>query len=299
MIKRGWINPEPLLDIVALKQSIQKLRAGAAYRNALLLALVNEFVQTASNVRFGPELYCGKRKAHVDVVGSFTAKVDSMCSDLKKIEGIALGTARILRGDSRALSPRWVQPPSGGFDAVICSPPYPTEHDYTRNGRLELALLEAVVDRDSLQGIKRQMIRSHTKGIYINDADSGVVSAYERVESLAARVDKKAESKKYGFARLYGRVVREYFGGMAKHFQSLLPHLRPEAKCAYIVGDQASYFGIRVQTAEILAEIAAASGYKILGIRRWRQRWATSSRRYLNENILLLQVGQDGGRSDG
>lgn len=299
MIKRGWINPTPLLDIITLKQTIQESRVDTSYRNALLLAVTSELVQTASNVKFGPELYCGKKKRHMDVVGSFAKRVKGMCSDLEMIRGVAQAWVKILQGDARVLSRESLKPPRRGFGAVISSPPYPTEHDYTRNSRLELALLEAVVDRDSLRRIKKQMIRSHTKGIYSTDADSEAVCEQQRVNSLASRVDEKAAKKSYGFARLYGRVVKEYFGGMAKHFESLLPYLAPDARCAYIVGDQASYFGVHVPTAEILADIAASSGYTVIGIRRWRRRWATTSRRYLNENILFLRKRPTGGDNHG
>jgi len=77
------------------------------------------------------------------------------------------------------------------------------------------------------------MIRSHTKGIYVKDADSGVESAYDRVESLAARVDKKAATKNYGFARCMDALL----GSTSEAWPSIFnPFAAPSARgemCIY------------------------------------------------------------------
>ena len=78
------------------------------------------------------------------------------------------------------------------FSALICSPPYPTEHDYTRNCRLELALLGFVIDRATLRKIKFDMIRSHTKGIYATDKDSMQVLGNAEIQSLVNRIRQKS-----------------------------------------------------------------------------------------------------------
>ena len=104
-----------------------------------------------------------------------------------------------------------------------------------------------------------------------------------------ARIDHRAKKKKYGFARLYGRVTKEYFGGMKAHFATVLPMLKAGARCAYVVGDQCSYFRVRIRTAEILAELAKDVGFEVDEIRVWRRRWVTTTQKYLPEHILILQ----------
>ena len=172
---------------------------------------------------------------------------------------------------------------------VICSPPYPTEHDYTRNSRLELAFLEQVADRETLQEIKRNMIRSHTKGIYTNDTDSEVVSGNDALARLAKKIDRKAATKTYGFARLYSKVATEYFGGMKRHLKSVSSMLTPNATLAYVVGDQSSYLQVPIETAKILGSIAEEVGYTLIEIRHWRDRQSSVTSKTIRENILILR----------
>ena len=136
MIERGWISPEPLRKAIAVKECIRSLRTTHLYKDALMLALLSEVVDSASNVKFGPELYCGPAKVDSDVVEGFSRRVRATAKDLDAVSRLAHGTAQVLLGDSREcheLLERFAPRP---YDAVICSPPYPAEHDYTRNSRL-------------------------------------------------------------------------------------------------------------------------------------------------------------------
>jgi hypothetical protein len=76
--------------------------------------------------------------------------------------------------------------------------------------------------------------------------------------------------KTSGFERLYHRVTRLYFGGMYRHFSSLLPRLRPGAR--------------------LLADVAIKAGYyEVEGIELWRTRRATMTGQELEENVLILR----------
>jgi hypothetical protein len=154
---------------------------------------------------------------------------------------------------------------------------------------LELSFLNFVWNRASLRQVKKQMIRSHTKGIYEEDNDSEEVCAFASIKRLAARIDRKAKLKEYGFARLYSTVVREYFGGMSRHFKCIKKLLAPGGTAAYVVGDQASYFQVPVRTAKVLSEVAESQGLQVIEIREWRKRFSTTSGKYLSENILILR----------
>jgi hypothetical protein len=289
MLDRGWISPAPLVQCLAIKQCISELRAGASYKSALLLALIAEVVDGASNVKFGPELYCGPPRSEIDVLAGFIDRVETIAFDLRTVRKLQRhGKARVLRGDARqceALLPKTL----AKFAAVICSPPYPAEHDYTRNARLELSFLEAVTDRETLRNIKRRMIRSHTKGIYATDQDALLVKKHSAIQKLVAELDQATSGKTYGFARLYSKVVQEYFGGMKRHLLSVRRSIRPRAKCAYIVGDQGSYLGVHIPTAKILSSIAEASHFQVTDVRKWRTRWASISGRQIDEHIVLLE----------
>jgi hypothetical protein len=217
MLDRGWISPLPLTECLAIKQCISGLRTSVHYKQALLLALLAEVIDGASNVKFGPELYCGPPRQEADVLGGFAGRVETMAFDLRTVRKLKTrGKATVLHGDARKCATLLPQS-SRLFAAVICSPPYPTEHDYTRNARLELSFLEAVTDLETLRDIKRLMIRSHTKGIYKTDKDATLVKEHPAIQKLVAELDRVTSTKTYGFARLYSRVVQEYFGGMKRH----------------------------------------------------------------------------------
>jgi SAM-dependent methyltransferase len=290
---RRWVSLKPVRKIVALRRSIRGIRAPQAYKDVLMLALAAETVHGSSNVRFGPELCCKEPRLDSAVFLKFQSRVRKMCNDLILVNGTKYGAAFVLQGDSRNCGSFMAR--GKKFAALISSPPYPTEHDYTRNSRLELALLGYVKDLDSLRAIKKQMIRSHTKGIYANDADSALVKDHQGIQKLVAEIDKRALAKTHGFARLYSRVLCEYFGGLKRHFTSVLPLMMPGAMCAYVVGDQSSYLQVRIPTAKLLAEIAVDCGFEHVETRRWRSRWSTTMSRNIVENILLLRApGKNG-----
>ena len=163
MLKRGWISGRPLRKAITIKRAIKAIEATSRYRDALTLCLLTEVVYGASNVKFGPEIYCADRKVDFDVVGDFSRRVLQMADDLEAVSDHRRARATVLRGDARACGKALSRYQK--FNACICSPPYPTEHDYTRNTRLELAFLESVTDIDSLRAIKTAMIRSHSKNI--------------------------------------------------------------------------------------------------------------------------------------
>ena len=75
---------------------------------------------------------------------------------------------------------------------------------------------------------------------------------------------------------------------MHLHLKSLKPFLKKDAKLAYVVGDQASFFQIHIPTADILAIIAERLGYKVLDIELFRTRLSTTTKKYMSENVLIL-----------
>jgi hypothetical protein len=288
MIDRGWISPLPLSKALTVKQCILALDVPQAYKDILMLGLIAEVVFSASNVKFGPELYCGPVKLDVDVFGGFVRRIERIAADLTIASGLQVQPAEVYAGDAR-VSTVFEECGATPFASVICSPPYPTEHDYTRNSRLELAFLEGVSDVKTLQVIKRQMIRSHTKCIYKGDVEAELVKNNQAIQHIVEQLQEKAAGKSDGFARYYPRVVEEYFGGMKRHLQTVSQYLIPGGISAYVVGDQSSYSQIYIPTAEILGALAEESGFEIVEIEHWRKRWSTSTAKDVDENILFLR----------
>ena len=76
---------------------------------------------------------------------------------------------------------------------------------------------------------------------------------------------------------------------MARHFAELRDILRPGAKLAYVVGDQASYLQVMIRTGELLADIAQSLGYELVRIDLFRTRLATATKEQLREEVVVLQ----------
>ena len=291
MLDRGWISKKPLRKALALKEAINLCR-DVASRDALLLALLADLPTNIGNMRFGPQIYVGAIKQDVDPLIYFSSRVAAICADLEEEGRESFEPTTAIVGDSRNLKPtlkKHYGENIPAIDFVICSPPYPTEHDYTRHTRLELAFLDKVESRIGLQSIKRTMIRSHTKGIYKGDVDPFRVKNLRSVEDLASRVQLAVAGKISGFEKLYPTVVRSYFGGMKCHFGSLFRLMRSGGKAAYVVGDQAAYLRVPIRTAALLGETAESAGFRVREIKLWRRRWASAISEYLDENILILE----------
>jgi DNA modification methylase len=190
--------------------------------------------------------------------------------------------------DARALG-EVLSPAS--IDVVITSPPYPNEKDYTRTTRLESVLLSFVEDKAQLRRLKQGLIRSNTRGVYRNDDDDGWVVDHPEIQRIAAAIEARRIElgKTSGFERMYARVTKLYFGGMARHLADLRNILRPGARLAYVVGDQASYLRVMIRTGQILADLAASLGYEVVGIDLFRTRVATATREQLREEVVVLK----------
>jgi hypothetical protein len=296
LIPKGFISPKPLLRVLALRFAVKSLADEQPLRDFMLLALATVIVSTAGNLGFGPEVYRRKAKNDADVLRAFAALVAQMIADLKDLTAKLsppFPEARISRDDARTLSSLDQTRPVA---AVVTSPPYPNEKDYTRSTRLESVLLGLLRTKAELRELKEGLLRSNTRNVFKADDDDRYLADLPSVTRVARAIeDKRIElGKTSGFERQYHRVTSLYFGGMFRHLKSLYPFLLPGARCAYVVGDQMSFFRIHIKTAELLADVALKAGYEVEGIELWRTRRATATGADLEENVLILRRPEKG-----
>jgi hypothetical protein len=279
------ISPIPLHKTLVLRDAIA---AAPRYQNHLRLALARALVSTISNLHFGPEVGVGPPKQDSPVVSAWLGRVVQMAHDLRTLKKVRDGRVTLHHSDSRALKPLLG---AESVDAVITSPPYPNEKDYTRTTRLETVLLGFISDKHALRGLKKTMVRSNTRGVYKLDDDHQWVAEIEEISRIADEIETRriAMGKTSGFERLYARVTKLYFGGMARHLADLRPALRTGAMLGYVVGDQASYLRVMIRTGQILASIAERLGYEVVSIDLFRTRLATATREQLREEVVVLR----------
>lgn len=288
LILKNSISPLPLHKILVLQDCLNSNRDDR-FRAHELLALAKISVYSASNLHFGPEVGVSKKlKQDASIIRSWYEEVERIAADLRAMRARSGANATIHRTDAREIG-AVLLPKS--VDAVITSPPYPNEKDYTRTTRLESVLLGFLNDKKELRELKRTLLRSNTRTVYQGDEDDRWIADHSEVQRLAAEIEAKRVElgKTSGFERLYGRVVKLYFGGMARHFEQLQGVLRPGARLAYVVGDQASFFRIMIRTGTILADIAERQGYEVERIDLFRTRRATATRQELREEVVVLR----------
>ena len=280
------ISPLPLHKTLVLRDEIVREWC-ETYSDHEMLALASAIVGDVSNLKFGPEVGVGKIKQDTSVVSAWLRRIEKIASDLMVLPN-GVVSSQVNVGDSRQVD-GILEPES--VDSVITSPPYPNEKDYTRTVRIESVILGFFEDRADLRSTKQHLLRSNSRTVYKADNDDNWLPGDSRVHELAERIESRRIElgKTSGFEKQYSRVVRLYFGGMARHLESLSKVLKPGAKLAYVVGDQASFFRIMIRTGQLLAEIAEEVGYEVEGIDLFRTRLATATGQQLREEVVRLR----------
>ncbi|MGD1001607.1 MAG: DNA methyltransferase [Candidatus Brocadiia bacterium] len=287
LLLSGSISPMPLHKTLVLLETLQEHR-DERFDDYERLALAKALVQTIGNLHFGPEVGVGPAKPDARVVSSWLEGVNAIANDLRELARLERTPATVHNADSRQIADL-LQPES--VDAVITSPPYPNEKDYTRTTRLELVILGLIHSKEELRNLKKGLVRSNTRSVYVADDDDQWIRDHPEIKRIADAIESRRIElgKTSGFERLYPRVTKLYFGGMARHLAGLRQVLRPGAQLAYVVGDQASYLRVMIRTGKILAEIAQSLGYELTGIDLFRTRLATATREQLREEVVLLR----------
>lgn len=292
LILKNSICEQPLSSTLVLRDSIRA--ANSPFEDYYLLALAKHIVYSYSNLKFGPEVGISrKKKESVDVVEIWLSEIERMETDLEYWKHHSSTFADISLGDARSIPKRDY---IGKVDCVITSPPYPNEKDYSRTTRLESVILGFINTKDDLRNIKKGFIRSNSKNVYRSDNDAQYISNIGSINKLSNEIEERRLElgKTSGFEKLYASVVKQYFGGMARHLSELKPYLRNGASLAYVVGDQASYFQIPIRTSVLLGEVAESiGGYRVDRVDTFRKRFATATETWLNEDVLVLKYKGD------
>lgn len=140
----------------------------------------------------------------------------------------------------------------GRVSAVICSPPYPNRHDYSRVFAPELLL--AFCDEDALKQLRYASFRSHVEAKALDLPQKGYVPPPELTDTLR-RLDKAPVTDPR-----VRPMVQGYFHDTFLMLRALKPHLRKESRLAFVVGN-VRHAGVMVEVDEHLAQIAECLGY--------------------------------------
>ena len=285
LIIRNSISPLPLHKTLTLLHELEGQKELEFYDHERL-AVASALPSDIGNLRFGPEVGVGKIRHDAAVVEPWLRRVAKMAEDLKEVPRER--TARVILGDARNLDSSIKK---GSIDAVVTSPPYPNEKDYTRICRLESVILGFWATNRDIRDVKQDLVRSNTRSVYKADEDDLLVRQNPEIRRIADQIEERRISlgKESGFERLYSRLIGLYFGGMQRHLAGIRPCLRKGARLAYVVGDQASYLQVMIRTGKLLANLATSLGYQVERIDLFRKRFATATSRELREEVVVLR----------
>ena len=287
LLLKDSISPLPLHKALVLLETLEE-NHHQRFDQHERLALAKAIVETASNLHFGPEVGVRSPKTDAPVVESWLNLLSQMRADLRSLRPHQETPAHVHKADARDVRSLLSE---GSVAAVITSPPYPNEKDYTRTTRLESVILGLITSKQQLRTLKKTLVRSNTRNVYKDDHDDAMVGEHAEIQSIAAAIERRRIElgKTSGWERMYSRVTTLYFGGMARHLSNLRTVLRPGAQLAYVVGDQASYLQVMIRTGHLLADIARSLGYEVVRIDLFRTRRATATKAELREEIVVLR----------
>ncbi len=191
-----------------------------------------------------------RRPSGNDLLERMDRIVAAMIADARTrpLEERSRGTWEVIQGDARF-------PPKdlGTFSAVICSPPYPNRHDYSRVFAPELLL--TFCDEKQVKQLRYASFRSHVEAKAPDLPMNGYVPA-----PTLARVFKHLRNAPVTDRRV-PPMIEGYFRDAFLMLRALKPHLRKGAHLAFVVGN-VRHAGIMIEVDEYLAQIAETLGYR-------------------------------------
>ena len=181
------ISPLPLHKSLVLLENIKK-KGKESLREHELLAFAKALVFSVSNLHFGPEVGLGSIKSDALVIPSWLEEIRRIAEDLRTVSGHMYPSSKVILADARTISDHI---PPASVDAIITSPPYPNEKDYTRTTRLESVLLGFIEDKTGLRSLKSTLLRSNTRNVYKNDDDDKWIAEHDEIQRISRAIEKR------------------------------------------------------------------------------------------------------------
>lgn len=282
--RERWIALKVACKVVTLRECIKR-NTSEEHRPFFMLALAS-ILRGASNMKLSPHAF-GSREVKQDapVLAMFEAKVDKMLADVacSSVEWGSHGQTDIVEGDVRKLA--GLQHALLPARLAICSPPYLNNLDYTMQTRLELFFLQFVERMEDLKALRKQMMICDAKATYRDIEDWRRVESVRAIADIAEQIDEKLGDKGWGWD--YGRMTRQYFGGLLRAMEAVKTMLEPGATLIMILGASA-HAGILVPVPTLAAELGELAGYTDPEVRVVRTRRSSSHGFKLDESAVIL-----------
>lgn len=173
----------------------------------------------------------------------------------------------------------------GQIDGAIFSPPYPNSFDYTDVYNIELWILGYLSGATDNRLLRESTFCSHVQ----------IKREYPPEPMGSSRMTQAIKRLKEVRGDLWDPWIPEMIGGyfhdMKIVLEGLHAQLTPEGEVWAVIGDS-QYAGILVSTAEILADLAPAIGYKVINKESFRSMRASAQQggqEKLKETLIVLR----------
>ncbi|MBO9712156.1 hypothetical protein [Sphingomonas sp.] len=221
-----------------------------------------------------------RRRGAGEVDMAFASAVSAAIGEIGRFGRRAVPAYTVVRGDSR----RAIEG-LGPFDLAVFSPPYPNSFDYTDVYNIELWMLGYLRAPNANRALRQSTLASHVQ-IHRDYMPAPVGS-----EKLAETLELLSEQRDKLWNPHIPAMLGAYFAEMSGIVESLGAALRPGASIWAVVGDS-RYAGVAVNVADILAELAVASGLQVERnetLREMRTSAQQGGQAQLAESLLVLR----------
>jgi DNA modification methylase len=242
-----WFLPATQRQLMALVLAIESVPEVAA-RRFLELTFSSTIITKSGGVTRARDLahsrpHIDQEKIPKNALEQFSARLQKNLTSIAELSGHGT-VAAPLAGDARAMPFA-----DGVVDLIVTSPPYANALDYMRAHKFSLVWLGKSVG--NLSALRAAYIGSErvtgTQFAALPERPAGIMRA------LALLDKSKSE------------ILAKYFTEMKAVLTEMYRVLRPDAAAVVVVGPSIMR-GINVQTHHCLADIAAASGFDVVGV---------------------------------
>jgi hypothetical protein len=215
-----------------------------------------------------------KKKKILDPFQAFRLKASEVLGDILNAQQAGWAAkSRMLLTDARVPQ----IPQEMHFDAVITSPPYPNNYDYSDATRLEMTFWGEVSNWGDLhQAVRKYLVCSCSQH---SAAERLVLEDLLKEDVLKPiRDDLTVACSRLATARLsrggrksYHTMAAAYFVDLGRAFQALRPLCADGSVICFVIGDSAPY-GVHLKVDQWLGDLAVAAGFKSYRFEKIRDR---------------------------
>ena len=172
----------------------------------------------------------------------------------------------------------------GSWDLVISSPPYPNSFDYTDVYNIELWMLGYLKTFNSNRSLRRSTLSSHVQASRLF---ATTPKGSPQLDSTVARL---SNDQSRLWDQRIPQMVGAYFADIIGIMDRLRSGIRSGGTLWIVVGDSC-YAGVKIPTANIIAELLTPLGWSVKGLEPFRSMRLSAQqggRSELAENLIIL-----------